>query len=139
MSEKNKNKSILPKTPQKPNFQLWLIIAAVLVLLGLTWIQQRGAVIDVTQKRFEDMYLAGDISKVVIVRNMNRVDITLKPGALQNPKYKTELDGNSSFANPTGPHYALQVTTSDKFQTDFQALEEKMSEESFGRMEDHFF
>ncbi|WP_111670534.1 ATP-dependent zinc metalloprotease FtsH [Algoriphagus litoralis] len=129
MSEKNKNKNIIPKSPQKPNFQLWLIIAAVLVLLGLTWIQQRGAVIDITQKRFEDMYLAGDISKVVIVRNMNRVDVTLKPSALQNAKYKSELEANSSFFNPTGPHYALQVTTSDKFQTDFQALEEKVPEE----------
>lgn len=129
MSEKNKNKSLVPKSPQKPNFQLWLIIAAVLVLLGLTWIQQRGSVIDITQKRFEDMYMAGDISKVVIVRNMNRVDVTLKPAALQNPKYKTELESNSSFSNPTGPHYALQVTTSDKFQTDFQAMEEKVPEE----------
>ncbi len=129
MSEKNKNKSLVPKSPQKPNFQLWLIIAAVLVLLGLTWIQQRGSVIDITQKRFEDMYMAGDISKVVIIRNMNRVDVTLKPAALQNPKYKTELESNSSFSNPTGPHYALQVTTSDKFQTDFQAMEEKVPEE----------
>jgi AFG3 family protein len=130
MSEKNKNKSFVPKAPQKPNFQLWLIIAAVMVLLGLTWIQQRGAVIDITQKRFEDMYMSGDIAKVVIIRNMNRVDITLKPAALQNAKYKTELESNSSFFNPTGPHYALQVTTSDKFQTDFQAMEEKMPEES---------
>jgi AFG3 family protein len=130
MSEKNKNKGIIPKSPQKPNFQLWLIIVAVLVLLGLTWIQQRGAVIDITQKRFEDMYMAGDISKVVIVRNMNRVDVTLKPASLQNAKYKTELEANSSFSNPTGPHYALQVTTSDKFQTDFQAMEEKMPEEN---------
>jgi cell division protease FtsH len=128
MSEKNKNKSFVPKAPQKPNFQLWLIVAAVLVLLGLTWIQQRGAVIDITQKRFEDMYLAGDVSKVVIIRNMNRVDVTLKPAALQNSKYKTELEANSAFANPSGPHYSLQVTTSDKFQTDFQALEEKMPE-----------
>lgn len=130
MSEKNKNKGIIPKSPQKPNFQLWLIIAAVLVLLGLTWIQQRGAVIDITQKRFEDMYMAGDISKVVIVRNMNRVDVTLKPASLQNAKYKTELEANTSFSNPSGPHYSLQVTTSDKFQTDFQAMEEKMPEEN---------
>ncbi|MBC6366658.1 ATP-dependent zinc metalloprotease FtsH [Algoriphagus sp. AK58] len=129
MSEKNKNKSFTPKAPQKPNFQLWLIIAAVMVLLGLTWIQQRGAVIDVTQKRFEDMYMAGDVAKVVIVRNMNRVDVTLKPAALQNSKYKTELEANSAFFNPAGPHYSLQVTTSDKFQADFQALEEKMPEE----------
>lgn len=126
MSEKNKNKNFTPKAPQKPNFQLWLIVVAVMVLLGLTWIQQRGAVIDITQKRFEDIYLAGDVSKVVIVRNMNRVDVTLKPAALQNAKYKTELEANSSFFNPEGPHYALQVTTADKFQADFQALEEKM-------------
>lgn len=126
MSEKNKNTNFTPKTPQKPNFQLWLIVAAVLVLLGLTWIQQRGSVIDITQKRFEDMYLAGDVAKVVIVRNMNRVDVTLKSTALQNAKYKSELESNSTFFNPEGPHYALQVTTADKFQGDFQALEEKM-------------
>jgi AFG3 family protein len=130
MSEKNKNTNFTPKPPQKPNFQLWLIVAAVLVLLGLTWIQQRGSVIDITQKRFEDMYLAGDVAKVVIVRNMNRVDVTLKPAALQNAKYKSELESNSTFFNPEGPHYALQVTTSDKFQADFQALEEKMPEGS---------
>jgi AFG3 family protein len=126
MSEKNKNKSFTPKAPQKPNFQLWLIVAAVTVLLGLTWVQQQGSVIDITQKRFEDIYTAGDVAKVVIVRNMNRVDVTLKPKALQNAKYKTELEANSSFFNPEGPHYALQVTTTDKFQEDFQGLEEKM-------------
>jgi cell division protease FtsH len=112
--------------PQKPNFQLWLIVAAVAVLLGLTWVQQRGVVLDITQKRFEDIYTAGDVSKVVIVRNMNRVDVTLKAAALQNAKYKTELEANSTFFNPEGPHYSLQVTTADKFQADFQALEEKM-------------
>jgi len=130
MSEKNKNTNFTPKPPQKPNFQLWLIVAAVLVLLGLTWIQQRGSVIDITQKRFEDMYLAGDVAKVVIVRNMNRVDVTLKRDSLQNAKYKSELESNSTFFNPEGPHYALQVTTSDKFQADFQALEEKMPTDS---------
>jgi cell division protease FtsH len=99
MSETNKNKNLSPKAPQKPNFQLWLIVAAVMVLLGLTWVQQRGSVIDITQRKFEDMYNAGDVAKVVIVRNMNRVDITLKPAALQNSKYKTELESNSSFFN----------------------------------------
>ncbi|MDA1267607.1 MAG: ATP-dependent zinc metalloprotease FtsH [Bacteroidetes bacterium] len=122
----NNNKNLTPKVPQKPNFQLWLIVAAVMVLLGLTWIQQRGVVIDITQKRFEDIYTAGDVSKVVIVRNMNRVDVTLKPAAQQNAKYKTELEANSTFFNPEGPHYTLQVTTADKFQADFQSLEDKM-------------
>lgn len=126
MSDKNKNKKLLPKTPQqKPNFQLWLIIAAVLVLLGLTWIQQRSAVIDITQKKFEDMYLAGDVSKVVMVKNMERVDITLKPSVLSEPKYKNELESNSTFFNPSGPHYSFQVASVDKFANDFDALKEQ--------------
>ncbi|MDF2157166.1 ATP-dependent zinc metalloprotease FtsH [Algoriphagus sp. CAU 1675] len=133
MSENNKNKKFVPKPPQRPNFQLWLIVAAILVLIGLTWIQQRGAVIDITQKRFEDMYMSGDVAKVIIVKNMDRVDVTLKPSALSKEKYKTELESNSAFFNPNGPHYSLQVASSDKFATDFDALEENFpSEERIG-------
>ncbi|WP_026945354.1 ATP-dependent zinc metalloprotease FtsH [Algoriphagus marincola] len=129
MSEPNKQKKFVPKPPQKPNFQIWLIVAAVVVLIGLTWIQQRGATVDVTQKRFEDMYNGGDVAKVMIVKNMDRVDITLKPAALNDPKYKNELESNSSFFNPNGPHYSLQVASSDKFATDFDALEESVPSE----------
>jgi cell division protease FtsH len=131
MSEKNKNKKFIPKAPQqKPNFQLWLIIAAVLVLLGLTWIQQRSSVIDITQKKFEDMYMAGDVSKVMMVKNMERVDITLKPSALSEPKYKNELESGSTFFNPSGPHYSFQVASVDKFANDFDALKEQASPEN---------
>lgn len=131
MSDKNKNKKFVPKAPQpKPNFQLWLIVAAAIVLIGLTWLQQRSAVIDITQKKFEDMYMAGDVSKVVMVKNMERVDITLKPSAQSKPKYKTELESNSTFFNPSGPHYSFQVASVDKFANDFDALKEQASPEN---------
>ncbi|WP_297335112.1 ATP-dependent zinc metalloprotease FtsH [Algoriphagus sp.] len=122
----NKGKKFVPKPPQKPGFQFWLIIAAILVLIGLTWIQQRGSMVDITQRRFEDMYRSGDIAKVMIVKNMDRVDVTLKPSALSKEKYRAELEANSSFFNPNGPHYSLQVASSDKFATDFDALEEQV-------------
>ncbi len=129
MSDANKNKKkFVPKAPQKPNFQLWLIIVAVLVLVGLTFFQNRNSVIDITQKRFEDMYVAGDISKVTIVKNMERVDVTLKSNALTDPKYKTELEANSAFFNPTGPHYSFQVASLDKFANDFDTLKESVPE-----------
>ncbi len=129
MSDTNKNKKkFVPKAPQKPNFQLWLIIVAVLVLVGLTFFQNRNSVIDITQKRFEDMYVAGDISKVTIVKNMERVDVTLKSTALTDPKYKTELEANSAFFNPTGPHYSFQVASLDKFANDFDTLKESVPE-----------
>ncbi|WP_339707824.1 ATP-dependent zinc metalloprotease FtsH [Algoriphagus aquimarinus] len=126
---KNKTKKFTPKTPQKPNFQLYLIIAAVAVLLGLTYVQNRNSVVDITQKRFEDMYLVGDVSKVTMVKNMERVDITLKSSALSTDKYKTELESNSSFFNPAGPHYSFQVASIEKFANDFDALKEQVPEE----------
>ncbi|UZD24306.1 ATP-dependent zinc metalloprotease FtsH [Algoriphagus halophytocola] len=126
---KNKNKKFTPKAPQKPNFQLWLIIAAVLVLLGLTWIQNRNAVIDITQKKFEDMYLAGDVAKVTMVKNMERVDVTLKSAALGKDSYKTELEANSTFFNPSGPHYSFQVASVEKFANDFDTLKEQLPQE----------
>jgi AFG3 family protein len=129
MSDTKKNKKkFVPKAPQKPNFQLWLIIVAVLVLVGLTFFQNRNSVIDITQKRFEDMYVAGDISKVTIVKNLERVDVTLKSNALTDPKYKTELEANSAFFNPTGPHYSFQVASLDKFANDFDTLKESVPE-----------
>lgn len=120
----------MPKTPDKPNFQLWIIGAAVVVLLGISFLTNRGSVIDVTKRRFEDMYMANDIAKVVFIKNQDRVDITLKPASLALPKYKTELESNSSTFNPSGPHYSLQVASSETFASDFDSLEQRVSSEN---------
>jgi AFG3 family protein len=124
MSDNNKNKNFLPKTPQKPNFQLWLIITAVIVLIGITWFNQRNTVVDITLKRFEDMYLANDVAKVVVIYNQNMVEVSLKPESLQNTKYKEELEANSPFFTPGGPHYQVRIASVDKFIEDFQRLED---------------
>ncbi len=125
MSDKNKKQKFAPKAPQqKPNFQIWLIVAAVVVLLGLTWIQQRNSTIDITKNRFEQMYNADDIAAVTLVKNMDRVDITLKPSALAEAKYKDELEANSAFFDPSGPHYSLQVASTETFAQDYKVLEE---------------
>lgn len=134
MSDKNKNKKFVPKAPQqKPNFQIWLIVAAVMVLLGLTWLQQRNSTIDITKNRFEQMYNDDAIGSVTLVKNMDRVDVTLKPSALSEAKYKDELEANSAFFDPTGPHYSLQVASTETFASDYKVLEEsKDSNERLG-------
>ncbi|AFL82820.1 membrane protease FtsH catalytic subunit [Belliella baltica DSM 15883] len=129
MSENNKSKKFIPKPPQKPNFQIWLIVTAVVVLIGVTWFNQRSSVINITKSKFEDMYLANDVAKVLIIRNQNRVDITLKESSLENERYKTELDVNGPFYNPGGPHYSVEVASAEKFASDFEELEAKVSED----------
>lgn len=128
MSENNKSKKFIPKPPQKPNFQLWLIITAVVVLIGVTLFQQRTTVTNITKSKFEDMYLANDVEKVMIIRNQNRVDVTLNESALQNERYKVELNDKGPFFNPSGPHYSVEVASAEKFATDFEELESKVPE-----------
>lgn len=129
MSDNKKNKKFIPKTPQKPNFQLWLIIAAVVVLVGITWFNQRNAVMDITLKKFEDIYLSNDVSKVMVIYNQNIVEVTLRSEALENRKYKEELESNSPFFTPTGPHYQLKIASVDKFIEYYNDLESRMPED----------
>ncbi|PRY85261.1 ATP-dependent zinc metalloprotease FtsH [Mongoliibacter ruber] len=129
MSDNKKSKKFIPKAPQKPNFQLWLIIAAVVVLVGITWFNQRNAVMDITLKKFEDIYLANDVSKVMVIYNQNLVEVTLRSESLQNRKYKEELESNSPFFTPAGPHYQLKIASVDKFIEYYNELESRMPED----------
>src|SRR5690554_716932 len=129
MSEKNKNKKFIPKPPQKPNFQLWLIITAVIVLIGVTWFNQNNAVIEITNKRFEDMMLNNDVAKVVVIYNQNTVEVTLKEAALEKPRYKDELGAQNRFYNVTGPHYRINVVSGESFIENFKEIEQQLPED----------
>ena len=54
------------------------------------------------------MVKSNDVARVVFINGQNTVEVTLKQEALQNAKYKTELDGNSVFGMNNGPHYTIQ-------------------------------
>ncbi|MGY6559733.1 MAG: ATP-dependent zinc metalloprotease FtsH [Nitritalea sp.] len=128
MSDKSKKK-FAPKPPQKPNFQLYLIIAAVLVLVGVTWFNSSNRVVDITLRKFEDMYRAGDVSKVVVIYNQNVVEVTLSGEALEKNRYRDELERNSLVFNPAGPHYSFKVASVDKFIENFEKMEDEAPED----------
>ncbi|MCC5937894.1 MAG: ATP-dependent zinc metalloprotease FtsH [Lunatimonas sp.] len=129
MSDNHKSKKFIPKPPQKPNFQLWLIITAVIVLIGVTWFNQNTAVIEITMKRFEDMVLANDVKKVVVVYNQNYVEVTLKEDALSNQRYRDELEAQNRFYNATGPHYKINIADVANFIDTYASLESKLPED----------
>ncbi len=129
MSDKNKSKKFVPKPPQKPNFQIWLIITAVIVLIGVTWFNQNSATVEITMKRFEDMVLSSDVRKVTVIYNQNYVEVTLREEALENQRYKDELEAQNRFYNPTGPHYRINIASVDNFIENYTRLEEQLPEE----------
>lgn len=119
-------KRMIPNKPQKPGYQVWIIAALIALIFGITYFNGSGNLVPITTTKFENMVLSNDVERVVLVRNQNYVEVTLKEEALQNAKYKSELEKNNSFGFTNGPHYKLKPGTIDNFIDNFEELKEKL-------------
>ena len=126
--DKRENKIIPPRTP-RPNYQIWIILGLVAVILGVSLFKQTGDLVEIQSSRFEDMVQSRDIKKLVLVKNEEQVEITLKPEALQNAKYKQELERNSSplgGLNSNGPHYKIKIGSIDQFDRYYKEISDRV-------------
>jgi len=120
MPDKPRKKNILPKPGQpgkRPNNQLWIFISLIIVFFAISFLTNSNTGIPITPARFEDMVKSNDVQKIVFITNQRTVEVTLKSEALQNAKYKTELENNSLFGISSGPHYVMKdfYSSADKF------------------------
>ncbi len=126
---KDKKKKIIPKPPQKPNYQIWVIIVLISVVFGISIFSGGNSAIEISEKRFERMYLSNDIKKVLLLKNQGVVEVYLKEEALQNSKYIQELESSKNPWNyENGPHYTFKVPSLDIFDKNFTELESQVSE-----------
>ncbi|HNP18026.1 MAG TPA: ATP-dependent zinc metalloprotease FtsH [Fulvivirga sp.] len=123
MSDKKK---IMPNKPERPNYQVWIIAGLIALIFGITYFNGSTNLVPITMTKFENMMKSNDVARVVLVRNQNYVEITLKPEALQNAKYKSELESNNAFGVDSGPHYKLKVGTIDSFISSYDELNSKL-------------
>lgn len=114
--------------PGKPNYQLWIILGLMAFIFGISYFSNNSSAVLKSYKSFERMALSGDVKEVVLVRNQNRVEITLNSEALQNNKYKLELETSNRFGVNTGPHYYFEVASPDSFEIKKAKLEEQLKE-----------
>lgn len=128
-SKKQTNKNLLPKTPQKPNYQIWIILTLFILVVVITYFNKSNTMIPITKHRFEKMLLAGDVKKVVVITNQNEVEVSLKEEALNNAKYKNELEKKNPFSVSDGPHYSIKIVDADKFTDFFEEVEAKLPED----------
>lgn len=119
-------KNIIPKPPQKPNYQIWVILTLLAVVLGVTLFNNNSSTVTISQKRFEQMMLSNDVRGVVLMRTQNLVEVTLKEEALSNSKYKVELDQRNPFALSQGPHYKFKIISADNFDEKFREIEAQL-------------
>jgi AFG3 family protein len=128
MADNNKSggKNIISKSPQKPNYQIWIILSLFILIFAITYFNKSRSVIDITKIRFEKMLRAGDIKQVIIISNRNYAEVTLKPEALENSKYKNELEKESPFSFSGGPHYRVNIINAEEFATFIDKIEKEM-------------
>lgn len=123
MADKEKEKKIIPPKVPRPNYQMWVILALVAVILGISWLNRSGELVEIQSSRFEDMVQARDIKRIVLIKNEEMVEITLKPEALQNAKYKQEIEKNSPLGiKPNGPHFKYKIGSIDKFYEQYDLI-----------------
>ena len=124
MPDKERDKSIRPK----PNFQMWIILGLVAVIMAVTLLNRSGDPIEITSSRFEDMLRSSDIRKIVVIKKEDVVQITLTADALKNSKYSIELDKKNQWGvGSGGPHYKLKIGSIDKFIEKFEVARPKAS------------
>lgn len=130
MADKEREKKIIPPKVPRPNYQMWIILALVAVILGISYFNRTGELVEIQSNRFEDMVQARDIKRLVLIKNEEIVEISLKAEALQNAKYKQEIERNSPFGiNPNGPHYKMKIGSIDKFQDNYELYKKNIPRE----------
>ncbi len=130
MADKPRQKNPLTGgKPNKPNYQMFIIIGIVTVVLAFSYFSRSNSTVTITEKRFEQMVLANDVKRVVLIKNQDLVEVTLKPEALQNTKYKIELEEQTPFSSNNGPQYKFQIVDVTIFNQRFEELMKQVSKD----------
>lgn len=130
MADKERENKVLPPKIPRPNYQMWIILGLVAVILVVSYFNRAGELVEIQRSRFEDMVERRDIKKLVLVKNEEQVEITLKSEALQNAIYKQELERSGPFGlNQNGPHYRYKIGSIDKFYEQYEAITKNIAKE----------
>ena len=120
----NKKKNLLPKGPQKPNYQVWIMVFLIALIFGITYLNKSTSTVLITAKRFHEMMVNGDVRDVVLI-NEKFVEVTLRAKALEDPKYKGELEDRHPFSL-SRPHYRFNITTAEIFDKKFEEVNSQL-------------
>jgi len=126
--DKPSNKGPLaPKNNPRGNYQLWVILGTIVLVVALMVLNNAGSLKETDMLNFKAMVAERNVKKVVLIKNLEYVEITLKSEALQNTKYKDELErGNAMGINANGPHYKLNIGSIEGFEKEFAELNKKL-------------
>ncbi len=120
---KKDNNKLVPPKPPKGNYPLWIILVTIAVVMGVMYLGSASGLPEVSRSDFESMIKSRDLKRVVLIKNMDVLEITLTANALQNAKYKERLEQSNRFGvNANGPHFKMKVGSVESFITEYKEL-----------------
>lgn len=125
MDRERKDKN--PPKGVRPNYQMWIILALVAVILGVSYFSRISEIPEIQVSRFTDMVERKDIKKIVLIKNEEQIEITLKAEALQNSIYKNDLEKRPLGLTDAGPHYRMKIGSIDKFYEQYDQITKNVS------------
>jgi AFG3 family protein len=127
MDKPNNKGPLLPKNNPRGNYQLWVILGTIVLVVSLLLFKDAGGTKETTMARFKAMIEERNVKSVVVIKNLEYVEITLKPQALQNTNYKSELEEGSAMGiNVNGPHYRLNIGSIEGFENEISEINKKL-------------
>ena len=130
--KKNSNKKIINNN--NLNNQIWIVfLISIFIYLSFGFFFFFPITID--YNRFQKMIKSHDISKLVVIKNQEIIEITLKEESLLNSTYKDELEASSLLNNTFGPHYRLEVSSIESFEKRYDDLISSLGRENTNEIE----
>ena len=116
------------------NNQIWIVFAiTIFIYISFSFFSTKPVNID--YNRFQKMIKSHDISKIVVIKNQEIVEITLKEESLLNSNYKDELESSNLADNIYGPHYKLEVSSIESFEKRYDDLINSLGKENSSEIE----
>ena len=116
------------------NNQIWIVFAiTIFIYISFSFFSTKPVNID--YNRFQKMIKSHDISKIVVIKNQEIVEITLKEESLLNSNYKDELESSNLVDNIYGPHYKLEVSSIESFEKRYDDLINSLGKENSSEIE----
>jgi len=119
------NKKISPKPPK--NGFMWIYAVIIALVLGGMLYTSNGSIVQIDNKRFEDMLAQHDVESVVAYKSSNDIcvaEVHIKKSSLSKSEYSDVNKVQHSFStSDTDPQYYFNAGTYDGLKADIRADE----------------
>lgn len=116
----NKKKNFIPKTPQKPSYQVWLILSMVILFFSIFYFNQSAGIEDITERRFEEMVRKGHVKEILVIKNQDLVEVFLNQEGITSSEYN--IPEKPSISVSPSPDFRIKIVSAENFLEKFAVL-----------------